>query len=330
MATTEERLAALEAKMAALTTPPDDYYTSRYSGEEIDNGIDRAKSGGDIDKAIQAKANPNLLDNWYFGNPVNQRGQTSYSANGYTIDRWRTDHNISYGTLTVDKTTGCVALSHAEDGGFVDFGQYLENPPTEIVTLSVLMLNGNLYSSTGTLGNISLYTDEIHILSTSPSNVVLRCNAGKTISMIAAKLELGSQQTLAHQDADGNWQLNEIPDYGEQLARCQRYFVNFNPYKMPYFAMPPAVSGDGVQAYSAVTLPVAMRAQPVVAYGGNIVLSQEADHAVTNIIVSDNTFTGNSIQLRYEDATGSLTANSLYRVQGAYDASAYIWLSADL
>ena len=40
----------------------------------------------------------------------------------------------------------------------------------------------------------------------------------------AIKLELGSQQTLAHQDADGNWVLNEIPGYGEQLARCQRYF----------------------------------------------------------------------------------------------------------
>lgn len=330
MATTEERLAELEAKMAALTTPPDDYYTSRYSGEEIDNGIDRAKSGGDIDKAIQAKANPNLLDNWYFGNPVNQRGQTSYSANGYTIDRWRTDHNTSYGTLTVDKTTGCVTLSHADDGGFVDFGQYLENPPTEIVTLSVLMLNGNLYSSTGTLGNISLYTDEIHILSTSPSNVVLRCNPGKTISMKAAKLELGTQQTLAHQDENGVWQLNEIPDYGEQLRRCQRYFVNFNPYAANWFAMQPAVASSTTQAYSAVTLPVAMRAQPVVSYGGKIVLSQSADHAVTAILVSDNTFTGNSIQLRYDVSAGTLKANSLYRVQGNNDTTAYIWLSADL
>lgn len=171
--------------------------------------------------------NPNLLDNWYFGNPVNQRGQTSYSANGYTIDRWRTDHNTSYGTLTVDKTTGCVTLSHADDGGFVDFVQYLENPPTEIVTLSVLMLSGNLYSATGTLGNISLDADEIFIRSGESNSVVLRCKTGKTISMIAAKLELGSQQTLAHQDADRNWVLNEIPDYGEQLARCQRYFQTF-------------------------------------------------------------------------------------------------------
>ena len=42
MATTEERLAALEEKMNALTAPPDDYYTSRYSGEEIDALLDWA------------------------------------------------------------------------------------------------------------------------------------------------------------------------------------------------------------------------------------------------------------------------------------------------
>ena len=37
--TTDERLAALEAKLEALTAPPSDYYTSRYSGEEIDAAI---------------------------------------------------------------------------------------------------------------------------------------------------------------------------------------------------------------------------------------------------------------------------------------------------
>lgn len=39
MATTEERLAALEQKMQMLTTPPDDYYMSRWTGEEIDAAV---------------------------------------------------------------------------------------------------------------------------------------------------------------------------------------------------------------------------------------------------------------------------------------------------
>jgi hypothetical protein len=41
--------------------------------------------------------------------------------------------------------------------------------------------------------------------------------------LVAVKLELGSVQTLAHQDVDGNWVLNEIPNYAEQLAICSQY-----------------------------------------------------------------------------------------------------------
>lgn len=40
MATTEQRLAALEQKMQMLTTPPDDYYMSRWTGEEIDAAVE--------------------------------------------------------------------------------------------------------------------------------------------------------------------------------------------------------------------------------------------------------------------------------------------------
>lgn len=46
---------------------PDDYYVSQYSGEEIDALLGKAGS------SVQVACNPNLLDNWYFGHPVNQR-----------------------------------------------------------------------------------------------------------------------------------------------------------------------------------------------------------------------------------------------------------------
>lgn len=68
MATTEERLAALEAKMAQLTdTTPTTYYTHQYSGEEIDAAVGRALTGGAIDQSVGTFVRPNLLDNWYFG-----------------------------------------------------------------------------------------------------------------------------------------------------------------------------------------------------------------------------------------------------------------------
>ena len=50
---------------------------------------------------------------------------------------------------------------------------------------------------------------------------------GETI--LAAKLELGTHQTLAHQDAAGNWVLNDPPpDKALELLKCQRYYQVFS------------------------------------------------------------------------------------------------------
>ena len=51
--TLEERVAALEASLAALTQTPEGYYESKYSGEEIDAIIDKYSDGtGDMTKAV--------------------------------------------------------------------------------------------------------------------------------------------------------------------------------------------------------------------------------------------------------------------------------------
>ena len=54
--------------------------------KKTDTASDTSKLGG---KAPEYYIQPrNLLDNSDFRNPVNQRGQTDYTNNGYTIDRW--------------------------------------------------------------------------------------------------------------------------------------------------------------------------------------------------------------------------------------------------
>ncbi len=291
--------------------------------------------------SLKWHSNPNLLDNWYFGNPVNQRGQTEYTALGYTIDRWKLP---AVHKLTV-QDSGIKITCNSSAGANFCFQQLVENLEVgnqytlsaliteNTTTKGVSLRHGN--SGPNTITGTGVYAFTFIAASADLTyGVGMQFNSrvddnDNYFALKAIKLELGSQQTLAHQE-NGVWVLNEIPDYGEQLRRCQRYFVNFNPYKMSWFAMPPAVASTDYQAYSAVTLPVAMRAQPGVSYGGNIVLSQEADHAITGILVSGETFTGNSVQLRYDVGAGTLTANSLYRVQGNADPTSFIWLSADL
>lgn len=62
-----------------------------------------------------------------------------------------------------------------------------------------------------------------------PKNLVILTpgflvRAGGRIKPIAAKLELGSVQTLAHKEGD-TWVLNDPPpDLALELAKCQRYY----------------------------------------------------------------------------------------------------------
>ena len=200
--------------------------------------------------------NPNLLDNWYFGRPVNQRGEKNYSNDwAYTIDRWQTSENS---TLTVNN--GSVSLT----------GSYFFEPLEEIVdalkgktiTVSLLFATGELEFATGvvptTWGGWSSIAKNGHvglqgIGEDSTRLWLLITDDAKNI--LAAKLELGPTQTLAHQE-NGQWVLNEIPDYGEQLRRCQRYYyqvhyVQYQTINMAY--------EDTAYAFLMLPLPVEMR-----------------------------------------------------------------------
>ena len=168
----------------------------------------------------------NLLDNWYFVNPVNQRGQSSYSTDGaYTIDRWRLGGAV--GTASFD-TSGVLLSNLTLISQYVDIKRISSG---EKYTISALWSNG-LITATGILTKGSgvsswqISTDTypaarmcaIRQLTASAFQFI--CQGDATNKIIAAKLELGTEQTLAHQE-NGMWILNEIPDYEEELIKCQ-------------------------------------------------------------------------------------------------------------
>lgn len=211
-------------------------------------------------------SNPNLLDNWYFGNPVNQRGQTEYTGNGYTIDRWKT---VSGGVVA--KIDEKLVMDNSQSANTAYFGQnFEENLVGYLVTLSVLTTEGLYYSSGFVLDNNSWQlrspigeSAELYFQKSTAGaqGVFFSIQAGAALDILAVKLELGDGQTLAHQDADGNWVLNEIPNYAEELAKCQRYQIVFGSET----ELIPLGAGNAISATEAsitVPLPVSMRAKP--------------------------------------------------------------------
>lgn len=235
---------------------------------------------------IGMHSNPNLLDNWYFPSPINQRGQTEYTGEGYTIDRWRVLHHSGSGypsnvTLTLN-TDGSIELIN--DSNYIGvFQQVLENIPKGIYTASVLAdesLRGGSYirvSKAPTGYEIGkkidgsetpkLYSATGETDGTVYINISLGANAH--MKLRAMKLELGSVQTMAHQDASGNWVLNDPPpNPALELAKCQRYQMVYNCPESGYGHIAYVMKSQEGIWYGFLHLPNSLRSRPSIRVTG--------------------------------------------------------------
>ena len=210
-------------------------YTAAQVGARPDSWMPSAADVGAVDGATgQGSAvrisNRNLLDNGDFRNPVNQRGQTSYTGNGYGIDRWRVSTNNS--TAAVSVGDGCIDFTSDASGTYINFTSAVEKVQPGNYTLSFLVDDytkaQQIYVQGGDSASVfdsNLLTMTFSVAETSAITVgIQKKAASSTLKIYAAKLELGSVQTLAHQE-NGVWVLNDpLPNYAEELAKCQRYY----------------------------------------------------------------------------------------------------------
>ena len=241
MAPTLEELAArVEALERAQTATPVSYYTSRYSGEEMDERLDTVGVlGGSTQQALAnlgAGVRPNLLDNP--GLAVNQRGLSQYTGAVQTVDRW-----MSANPATWEKVPGGWKITQGTENGFA-ICQRAGKIPAGTYTISVIVS-----AVTGTWGLLIQNQQEGNLMITEPGVysatvtvneseaspylfILYSTQAGDTITLPSddgevAKVEEGDGQTLAYQDENEIWHLLPQPDadYATQLRKCQRYLV---------------------------------------------------------------------------------------------------------
>ena len=127
------------------------------------------------------------------------------------------------------------------------------------------------------------------------------------LTVIAAKLELGSQQTLAHRDASGNWVLNDPPpNKALELLKCQRYFCKFSG----------TAAGIRYQDQPAVVCyvptPAAMRIDPAIIQDANttslVYMDNDMD-TVTSATVLQRGPAGIQLRIPTTKAAGNHIAN---------------------
>lgn len=167
--------------------------TVTASGIQTEDGYSVQSHLDNVDWTASVASNPNLLDNWYFANPVNQRGITTFTVGQYGIDRWK----LISGSATVN-SDGTITLNGT-------IRQILENAVDGAVTASVVTASGTATAS---------YNSANKQFDITSSGGVIK----------AAKLEYGSVSTLANDHA---------PDYATELLKCQRYAYIGNYKFMP-------------------------------------------------------------------------------------------------
>ena len=338
-----------------------DTYISQFSGEEIDSALRAAQiiSGADTPAALRKKleirgdtipvsatdptpvsealtasgggVNPNLLDNWFFGNPVNQRGKTSYGQTPqYSIDRWMINNDYAY----VDVADGYITLRGNDVNGFGGIIEKLESSVKNALFDKTITLSffAKLYTTCSIGGthiaptdNFELYSATFH--STSADYVLLNAvtavtQGAKIADIIAAKLELGSTQTLAHKE-NGVWVLNEIPDFGEQLRRCQRYCrVIGGTINQPFCN---AVRREATQLEGFIPIDNPFRTAPSISVNGYFSVIPDF-HSVK--FTSGDTLSPQGVTLFFERNDGGTFDKDAYLIYAGADTR--ITLSADL
>lgn len=277
----QEQIAALSARVDALTVPPNRYYSSRYTGETIDKLLTSISGGAanldlsnltDYQRALHnvgAMPGNNFVDNARFakGFIVNQVGQTSYTGdfNNPCIDRWRV-----WGTVTLEDDG--IAVQNQAD--VVEFmcqnisDEYLSYLRGKQVTMSVVYQESGtrkissvtfVVSAQGDIDSPEIDINGILFDLYKTSNIPYARyrffylgGSSVQIKLEAIEVVLGDHQTIVYTDDTGNLQFISPGNYEEELSRCQRFSL-FGP-----LSGYPVIGG-----YIRVPTPVTMRTQPV-------------------------------------------------------------------
>ncbi|MCR5335378.1 MAG: hypothetical protein K6E42_02350 [Synergistes sp.] len=206
--------------------------------------VKRTSSGLSVQGSFDLSRNPNLLHNWDFTNPVNQRGGGSTSSpyistSGEipTIDRWRAGTNMK-----VEVVSGGIKLT-GQSNTYRTFRQTIENPErlagkTVTVGLNILACTGKFTSyfvypnspgsttttngiviEAGTTG-IKKYT--VTLPSAADMGDTLKLHIGNSsvsdvsMTLASVKLELGNVCTLKDTD---------LANRAEQEMICQSFLL---------------------------------------------------------------------------------------------------------
>lgn len=270
-----------------------------------------------VDDYVFSYSNPNLLINSNFMDPINQRGETTYSGNAYGIDRWK--------GATVGSSIGI-----SGSGVFItgQITQYVEMKSSNIgrtMTMSSCDSNGNIKSITGELDTSSVSGNNMSfVYNGSKYSIAASIGGGTRYRWV--KLEFGSSPTLY------------VPrSRAEEVMLCLRYYWRIQQTNSDFNYFGGGIANASTNTYFTINLPVYMRDFPELGYGGNfqcyggngnfpIGSLAESPFTSTTDPIDDQTSTYTLVAVRNG---GSQTAGHVYNLNGTTPGS-YIEFDSEI
>lgn len=244
----------------------------------------------------------NLLDNSDFRNPVNQRGETSYTG-GYGIDRWRMRDSgkmtlADYG-LTVQ--SGAVYQYH-ETGKF-------QNKPH---TLAAMTTDGELLIAVMNPLDAFAYADNGLGMGIEGGNVAIALPSGRIYAWAALYEGEYTADTLPAYMPKG---------YASELLECMRYYVRFGSNAQMTFI---GYGFSNTAGRFSIPLNVPMRETPAVTFE-SLSTCRIYPGSITPTSVGGKGMTGSMVTFGVSVASG-ITANA----PAVFWPGSMVELSADL
>lgn len=269
---------------------------------------------------LGAGVRPNLLDNWDFRAPVNQRGDNFYNKVGYSIDRWKIgSENISLNIE--DGYVSIFSIDSVQRNIWQKIGAKI--PAGTTITASAVV-NGDVkivlgaddgypaQSDFSVPGNLQLIQCTYTLKKDGTPDFYVQTGDNSNITKVyAVKLEIGRNQTLSYKESDGTFEIIPQPDgkRAQMLSECQRYQIALWRYFLS-----PAVHFQPNYIDFSIPVPVEMRSNPVLTQSDFIVYTDTKGEQ-NDFVLSVVGISANAIRVRATKEAHGLTLADGVRIE---------------
>lgn len=250
-------------------------YQLAHTGAEVDDAIGKAlklsKNGSAPDASLLGGKAPeyyiqpyNLLGNSNWRKPVNQRGQTSYTGTGYTIDRWRKENEYTKPVVTVND--GHISLENTDTSYSYHFQQLFESGSLKSgarYTVAIKYADGIVFAGTMVMPEKTSSSKNYAV--DSAKGIQLGIGYGTSSEVFTIYMPKNTSVNIEWIALyEGSYTAETLPPYvpkgyATELLECQRYFVAYPTYADYSLPLAHGAASNGTSARLEMALPVPMR-----------------------------------------------------------------------